>query len=414
MKMTMPEKINKTGGIARSLLLLTNPAFLRLWLIGGLSGVVRWLEMLAVGIYVFDVTQSPLQVTFYALLRMLPLALFGAFAGAIADRLSPRLVLATGLTAMLATTLTLGALAVSDHLQLWHIAIGALLNGIFWATDYPTRRTMLSVIAGVDQIATAMGLDTATNSTTKAIGPAAGGALLALLGMQGVYFLGATLYGFSLLLLIGVTVEGTKSARHAMSFLRGIGQSISMVRRDRTLQSALAITIIFNVWGFPYLSMIPVIGRDDLMLNEANIGLLMSAEGIGGLLATLTIACFAQSWMYRRIYAYGLLLCLAMVITFTMASSPLLAGLCVLLAGVGAGCFSAMQSTIILLSAPAEQRGQLMGLLVVCIGTGPIGFLHLGLLADWLGATEAVSLIAVEGIMMLAITLLIWPEATKT
>ena len=72
-----------------------------------------------------------------------------------------------------------------------------------------------------------------------------------------------------------------------------------------------------------------------------------------------------------------------------------------------------MQSTIILLSAPPEQRGQILGLLVVCIGSGPVGFLHLGLLAHWLGAAEAVMVIAVEGMIALAIAWLIWPETTK-
>ncbi len=401
----------QTDGIGGALSLLTNHAFLRIWLIGGLIGVARWLEMLAIGIYVFDVTQSPLQVTLFTMLRMLPLALFGAIAGAIADRISHALVLAIGLASMLATTLALGALALTDSLELWHIAIGAVLGGIFWSTDYPTRRNMLSTIAGRDRIAAAIGLDAATNSATKAIGPAAGGALLALLGMQGVYYLGAALYGLSLCLLIGIAVAGSGHA--TASFWRGIGQAVALVRRDRSLMSALSITVIFNVWGFPYTAMIPVIGRDDLALGQTDVGLLMSAEGIGGLIATLTIACVARSWMHRRIYVYGLLLCLTTMIVFAAMADPAWAGLAVLVAGIGAGCFSTMQSTIILLSAPPAQRGQIMGLLVVCIGSAPLGFLHLGLLADWLGAAVAITVIAVEGIVALAIARLIWSETTR-
>jgi len=388
-------KPDKTSGIGGALSLLTIPAFLRIWTIGGLIGIARWLEMLAIGIYIFDVTQSPLQVTLFTMLRMLPLALFGMFAGTIADRFSHRLVLALGLAGMTATTLVLGALALGGNLALWHIAVGAVLAGIFWSTDYPTRRNMLGVIAGRERIAAAVGLDAAANTATKAIGPAAGGALLALLGMKGVYFLGAALYGLSACLLIGVAVAGT--GRAAASFL----------------MSALAITIIFNVWGFPYTAMIAVIGRDDLALGPTDVGLLMSAEGIGGLIATLTIAFLARPWMHRRIYVYGLALCLTMMIAFAAVADPILAGIAVLIAGIGAGCFAAMQSTIILLSAPPEQRGQILGLLVVCIGSGPVGFLHLGLLAHWLGAAEAVMVIAVEGMIALAIAWLIWPETTK-
>jgi predicted MFS family arabinose efflux permease len=257
----------------------------------------------------------------------------------------------------------------------------------------------------------AIGLDAAANTATKAIGPAAGGILLALLGMQGVYFLGSALYGLSVFLLIGIAV--TRSGRAAAtSFWRGIGQTIAMVRQDRRLMSALAVTVIFNVWGFPYTAMIAVIGRDDLALSATEVGLLMSAEGIGGLIATLTIAFVARPWMHRRIYVYGLALCLIMMTVFAAVADPALAGLAVLVAGIGAGCFSAMQSTIILLSAPREQRGQVLGLLVVCIGAGPIGFLHLGLLAHWLGAAGAVTVIAVEGMIALVIARMVWPETT--
>jgi MFS family permease len=402
---------NKTSGPGGALSLLTNPAFVRIWTIGGLVGIARWLEMLAIGIYVFDVTQSPLQVTLFTMLRMLPLALFGAIAGGIADRFSHRLVLAVGLAGMTATTATLGALAIGGHLELWHIAVGAVLAGIFWSTDYPTRRNMLSTIAGRERTAAAIGLDAAANTATKAIGPAAGGILLALLGMQGVYFLGAGLYGLSAFLLIELGVVRSGRAV-ATSFWHGIGQTIAMVRRDRRLMSALAVTVIFNLWGFPYTAMIAVIGRDDLALSATEVGLLMSAEGIGGLIATLTIAFVARPWMHRRIYVYGLALCLVMVTVFAAMADPALAGLAVLVAGIGAGGFSAMQSTIILLSAPREQRGQVLGLLVVCIGAGPIGFLHLGFLAHWLGAAEAVTVIAVEGMVALVIARLIWPETT--
>lgn len=144
-------------------------------------------------------------------------------------------------------------------------------------------------------------------------------------------------------------------------------------------------------------------------------------DGIGGALSLLTNRVFpriwligvARSWMHRRIYVYGLLSCLTTMIVFAAMADPAWAGLAVVVAGIGAGCFSTMQSTIILLSAPPAQRGQIMGLLVVCIGSAPLGFLHLGLLAGGLGAAEAITVIAVEGIVALAIAWLIWSETTR-
>ena len=69
-----------------------------------------------------------------------------------------------------------------------------------------------------------------------------------------------------------------------------------------------------------------------------------------------------------------------------------------------------MQATLAFLHAAPEYRRRVMGVLTVCIGTGPLGFAHLGLMAEWFGAPMAVAIMAVEGIVALLIALLIWPE----
>jgi hypothetical protein len=79
-------------------------------------------------------------------------------------------------------------------------------------------------------------------------------------------------------------------------------------------------------------------------------------------------------------------------------------------AGLGGVCFATMQATIVFLSAPAAARSRVMGLLSVCIGSAMFGFLHLSLLAGWLGAQAAVVISSVEGLLTLALCALIWPE----
>ncbi len=141
-------------------------AFRRLWIIGALSGTVRWLEMLAIGIYVFNTTGSPLQVALLTFVRMVPMALFGAPVGAIAERINRKLLLAIGLAALTASSATLGVLMIVGAIELWHIALGAFLNGVVWTSEFPVRRNMLGEIAGMDRIGAAMGIDSATNNAT--------------------------------------------------------------------------------------------------------------------------------------------------------------------------------------------------------------------------------------------------------
>jgi MFS family permease len=403
-------------GVEKAISLFTAPGYFRLWLIGLLTGIVRWLEMLAIGVYVYDLTGSAFQVALFSIMRMAPLALFGAAAGAVADRFNKKSTLAIVLTLVAAASLTQALLILSGALQLWQIGLGAFASGILWSIDYPVRRTMMSVMVARDQIAPAIAFDASTNAGTRALGPATGGLALTVLGLDGVFFSGFGLYAMSLVLLWPLTMSqaATRTSAAAVeSVWRTIRGAVTTVRRDRTLTASLLVTVIYNLFGFPYTAMVPVIGRGDLALDPFTVGLLLSGEGAGAFLVALIIAFLGTSAMLRRFYVYGLMTSLVAMLLFAAASQALPAGLAIFIIGLGGGGYSTVQTTIIMLSAPPESRGRLMGLVVVCIGMAPIGFLHVGLLAEWFGASTAVGIIAMEGIAALTLVRLIWPEVTN-
>ncbi len=393
--------------------LLADRAFRQVWLAGALLGVQRWLELLAIGVYVFDRTGSPFQVALMTMLRILPMALFSAFAGALADRVSRRLLLQISIVAMMAVSGGLGLLALTGAIQLWHIGVGALLGGLFWATDMPVRRTLLGEIAGSERLGAGMGLDAATNNATRMLGPVLGGFLLQWIGLDGSFFVGTALFAVSLVLLARVDFAETHAAGIGRNVLRNILEGLQHLRTDRALVGTLAITVIFNIWGFPFTSMVPVIGRDIMGLEAGAVGLLMSAEGAGALIGALAIAFRARRVFYRRIYYYGTFAFLALVLVFGAIGLPSASAVVLLGIGIAGACFSSMQSTITLLSAPPAIRGRIMGVVSVCIGTGVLGFLHIGLLADWLGAPLAVMLTAAQGLAAIVLAGLIWPELRR-
>ena len=168
--------------------------------------------------------------------------------------------------------------------------------------------------------------------------------------------------------------------------------------------------MIFNVWVFPYTAMIAVIGRDDLDPDPFNVGLPASMEGVGAFIGTMALAFLGRATAHGRIYFYGAAAAGAGLILFALSPWPLLSGMILVATGIGAGCFATMQSTLMLLLAPPEVRSRLMGVLSVCIGLGPLGFAHLGLMADWLGAVPAVTIMGLEGLAAFALAWLFWPE----
>jgi predicted MFS family arabinose efflux permease len=176
---------------------------------------------------------------------------------------------------------------------------------------------------------------------------------------------------------------------------------------------ALAVTVIVNLWGFAYITMVPVIGERILQLSPILIGVLMSTEGFGALLGALLVGRTDRPSRYAQIYTGSSLVFLLAVLAFALSSTAALSFGLILLCGIGIAGFSVMQSTIMFLAAPASLRSRLMGLLTVAIGAGPIGMLHVGLLADWLGSAHAVALIALEGLAALVLAAVIWPELRR-
>ncbi|MBT7667258.1 MAG: hypothetical protein HN608_20275, partial [Rhodospirillaceae bacterium] len=153
--------------------LLRDPNFLSFWLVGGFTGVIRWFQLLALGVYTFETTNSPLLVSIVPLLWMLPLALCGPFVGAIADKLNRKILLAGSLAMITLVSGAMAGLAWAGELEFQHIAIASILSGIFWATDMPVRRRLLGDLSG-GAVSTAMSLDAATGNATRMLGPLLG------------------------------------------------------------------------------------------------------------------------------------------------------------------------------------------------------------------------------------------------
>ena len=141
---------------------------------------------------------------------------------------------------------------------------------------------------------------------------------------------------------------------------------------------------------------------------RAAIGLLASLDGVGALLGAVLVAMWAKPARYAAAYVGGMAGYLVLLIAFALLPQTWMAGAALLLTGLGGAGFSIMQATLVFLAAPPEMRSRMMGVLSVCIGVGPLGFVQLGLLADALGAPWATALMGLEGLLALAATWRLW------
>lgn len=408
-----PSEDRDIGARATTRALFRETTFGRLWYAGAVTSTMRWLESLAVGVFVFDLTDSAIMVAIFLFLRWAPLVLFGAWVGVIADRIDRRVILLGGLITMSGVSLLLGILAAIDAIALWHIGIAAFLSGIFTSTDYSTRRAMIGEAAGMRRVGVAMAFDTGTNNGTRMLGPALGGFLLEFMGLHGAYLLGALLYASAVFVICKMTYEQEKPSGPAPKVLSNLIEGLRYARSEPMVVGVLSITVIVNAFGFPFASILPVIGRDTLGLTAFPVGVLASSEGLGALLGAVAVGITVRPSRYGKFFVCGSFMFLAGVLLFAL--SPIFeASLLVLLfAGLGISGFSSMQSTILLSVAPPEIRGRVMGLLAVSVGTMPIGILYAGFLADWLGAPLGLAIVAGQGLFLWLVAAVYWQRNVK-
>jgi MFS family permease len=396
------------SGIKSRRWLLGEPDFRRLWLIGLVVFSVRWLEMLAVAVFAYQRTGSPLIVALLTMLRMLPMALFGALIGAAAERVERRRALVLVVASMLLCSIALALLAWSDALEVWHLALASFISGLTWTTDNPVRRTMIGEVVGPERMSAAMSIDVGANNASRMLGPTVGGILLATLGIGGVFAVSIAGYFVAAIVALQVRHRNTAALSTAAGVLERMIEGLVLVRRDPRLSGTMVITVIYNTFGWPFTSMIPVIGQDNLGLGAAGIGLLASMDGVGAFCGAIVIALCAKPPHFARLYVGGVAIYILMLPVFALAPDPVLAGSVLLLTGLANSGFSIMQATLVYLAAPPEMRSRVFGVLSVCIGVGMVGFLHLGWLAGMIGATWAIMTIGAEGLVALLLTRRWW------
>ncbi len=412
--MTAALPARRRARLASSLAPLGGADFLRLWYAGQVACLVRWTETLAVAVFVFQQTRSPFLVAMMTMLRILPMGLFGSVMGDWAERWERRscLLVVTGM--MLLADAALFLSGISGHLTIWQVAIGCFANGVGWAADNPVRRVAIGEVAGIERIGTAMSIDIAANNATRILGPVIGGALLAFAGITAVFAFSTVLYASAMPVVLGVGYRNQTGTRPRGSVLTRFAEGIRCARQDRRLFAVLLVTVIYNVFAWPFTSMVPVVAEQGLGLGTVATGVIASIDGLGALLGAIAMAMGGTRSGKGVLFCGGMIVYCAMITAFALSPSAVPAGTALLLEGIGGASYSVLQTTLVYRFAPPEMRSRMLGLVSTCIGIGPVGFFHLGWLATAIGAPGATAITGVEGLVAMAATFPLWRVLLRT
>jgi MFS family permease len=354
----------------------------RLFIIGQLlSSTGTWMQGVAAPWLVLQLTGSGVALGIDASLQFLPILLFGAWGGVIADRFDNRRVQLVTQVAYAVVAAALWALVATDVVRLWMVYTLSFLAGCVTAIDMPTRQSFYLEMVGPDDLTNAMSLNTATFTGTRIVGPAIAGVLIGLLGTGPVFLINAVSYLAVVVALVSMRV-GELHPRQRVARAKGqIRAGIRYVWRTPELRLPIALMLFVFLFAFNFTVLLPLFAVRTFHGTSSTYGLILSLFGAGSLVGALVMASRALRPDPRRLAMLGVALGVASV---ALAFAPSLAVAWILLPPLGAAAIAFAitgNSTLQLTSSP-EMRGRVMALYtVVFLGSTPIG----GPIAGWVG-----------------------------
>jgi MFS family permease len=361
-----------------------------------------WMQRIALGWFVFQLTHDPFAVGIMALAQFLPFTLFGLFAGVITDRLDARRLVIATQVAQLATAIALAWIALGGFAEPWMLCLIAFLNGLVLVLDVPSRQQLTYRMVGREALPNAIALNSSLFNASRIFGPSVAGIIYGFAG-AGVCFLVNAISFFAVLIgLLAMRVSEFFPLEEfeRPSIFRGTREGIGYVLKQPRMMIVLGLTLVLSTFCFNFNVTLPVLAGSTLHSTALVYGLLSAVFGAGALAGALVAASRGRA--STRVMIAGSLVFTGSELLLAPVRTPLLAGILLFFVGAGFAAWSANSNAAMQLAAPDRLRGRIIGIYFYAFnGTGPLG----GLLAGWLCAKGGTELsFVVAGIAGLAAT----------
>jgi len=347
------------------------------------SLVGTWMQSVAQGWLVWRLTHSSQMLGGIAFLSQVPVFLFGAWAGSLADRLPRRaMVLATQGNAVL-QALVLATLTLGGWVRPWMLFPLAFMLGLSYAFEIPARQSLLGEIAGHD-MPNALALNSTVVNGARIVGPALAGLLVAAVGEGWAFALNALSFAGTIRALLVMQVPPFRPApRPAGTHL---GEGLAWAWKTPVVRALLALIAVSSVFGMSYVALLPALSAQVLGGGPKLFGLLQSCAGAGALGGGVVLMMRGGLAGLERRAALGATALGIGLSVVALSRSPLLSAAALAVAGFGYVTQTAGTMTLLQAISPPQMRGRMMGIFsTLFVGLSPFGALAGGFAAARFG-----------------------------
>ena len=353
----------------------------RLYLTGQtISQMGTWMQTVGMGWLVLKVTGSGGMLGLVTAVQYIPTLLLGAFAGALADRLSRTriLIIVQVLAGVVATAI--GIMVLTDSIEVWSLFVLAAVFGTITAFDMPVRSSFTYEIVGPEEITSAISMGSTLTNVARIFGPALAGGLIAWSGLSAPFICNGVSFGVATVALLMMDRSKFLPKVPAPRAKGQVREGVRIVWSDPRLRTPILMTLVIGMLSYENNISLPIFAKFVFDTGAGGYGLLSSAMGVGAAISGLVIARFGRA-THKRIGWAALMLGTSMLVAAVMPTMETMMFV-LLFCGAGSVYYLTSNSATLQLSSPADARGRVMALQVTAIiGTTPIG----GPIIGWIG-----------------------------
>jgi MFS family permease len=367
------------------------------------SLIGTWMQQVGLGWLALQLTNSAFLVGVVSAAGSFPVLLLSLYGGVVADRHSKLRIVMICQALLLTEATALWWLTWSGRVNFpWLLAI-TTIGGFISAFEIPARQAMIVELVSREDLVDAIALNSGGFNLARIVGPSIAAVVLAKFGLAWCFGIDALSYFAVLGSLSQVRLPRWTPVQQLHAPFEQLKQGLRYIRSVRSVSGLMGIIAVYSIFGFQYLTMMPVVARDVLHTGASGYGLLLTFVGIGALTGALSLAGLGARIRRGRLFNATAYAFPGLTIVFALTRSIHVAAVLLILMGLTMLINSALANGILQTVVPDELRGRVMATYIfVYVGFTPIGSFIAGAMARFVGVQWA---IFTGGVVMLAYSL---------
>lgn len=385
---------------------LANPNY-RLYFSGqAVSMVGTWMQRVAQGWLVLQLTGSGTALGVVVALQTLPVLVIGPYGGVVADRMDKRRLM-IGLQSMMGVlALILGILTITNAIAIWMIYVLAFLLGLATCFENPARQSFILELVGAKDLRNAVSLNSVLVNVARAVGPAVAGTVIAAGGLGICFLINAVSFVAVVASLVRLDVDKLNPTEPAIRKRGQLREGFAYVWRTPELRAPLLMMALVGCLAYEFTVVLPIVAEQTFDGDAQLYGFMTAAMGVGAVIGGLFVAARGATGLTALIRSSGVF----GVAILAAALAPYLWMELAALALVGATSigFMARGNSTLQLEAAPSMRGRVMALWAVAfLGSTPIGGPIAGWVAEHFGGRAALAMGAAACFVAVALGMVI-------